>query len=746
MQQRVRLQVSGIVQGVGFRPFVYKLAHKLSLSGFIYNSGHGVEIELQGSATTIQKFVEQLNEHPPTLSRIDNISSEDLETKDEQTFTIKSSPTGETSTSIPPDIALCENCLSEFHDPNNRRYNYPFISCSECGPRYTILKALPFDRDNTSMSDFPLCTSCQTEYKDSSNLRFHTQTLSCFDCGPKLSLLDNQGLVVEGDIIEKSVQLINEGKTIAIKGLGGFHLVCDATNEEAVRNLRKNKRRPAKPLAVMFPDINQIKASALLTKEEENLILSKEAPIVIVAKKDKSNIADSVTVNINKLGVFLPYTALHLLLLEKLGQPIIATSANLSEEPIITDEKQIIEKLSHVVTAILTHDRPIINACDDSVVMVAQEQKLTLRKARGLAPQSFVLPFRTEKKILAVGGQQKSSFALAFDNQIIISPHIGDLGSIDSLDYFERTLETFQKLYNFKPDLIVHDKHPDYETSKWAKNQNTPRLEVQHHYAHALACMAEYALDEEVLAFCFDGTGFGDDSHLWGGEVLTANTQNYQRIMHLRPFKLLGADKAIKEPRRVALALLFECFSLDEILALPSPTVESFSKEEITTLHHIWENNLNTPQTTSIGRLFDAVASFSGLAQKLSYEGESGLLIETVAKSFKTQGSFDHILTEDTIDWEPMLRELLQINTQQIPALFMHMMVEIIIHISQKHPHLPVVLSGGVFQNQLLVSKLISKFKALNIRYYIQKETPVNDGGLALGQIYHALHKENIDE
>ena len=742
MKQRVQVNISGIVQGVGFRPFVYRLAHKLSLSGCVYNSGQGVKIELQGLEPTIQEFIQQLKEDPPTLSRIETINTEALEIKKEETFTIERSAQEQTSTSIPPDIALCESCLREFQDPNNRRYHYPFISCSECGPRYTILKALPFDRVYTSMSHFPLCDSCQTEYKDSSNRRFHTQTLSCFECGPKLSLLDNQGLAIECDSIDICVEMIKKGETLAIKGLGGFHLICDATNEEAVNKLRKNKRRPAKPLAVMFPNIDQIKASATLSLDDEKLILSKEAPIVIVAKKHDSSIANSVTGAINKIGVFLPYTPLHLLLVEKLGRPLVASSANLSGEPIITQEKQIIEKLSHVVSAILTHDRTIINGCDDSVIMLAKRQKLSLRNARGIAPQSFRLPFKNKKKILALGGQQKSTFALAFDDQLIISPHIGDLTSLDSIEYFERTLETLQKLYNFIPDLIVHDKHPEYETSKWAKNQSTPRLEVQHHYAHALSCMAEFSLDEEVLAFCFDGTGFGDDGHLWGGEVLRANTQNYQCIMHLRPFKLLGGDQAIKEPRRLALALLFECFSLDEILALPSPTIESFTKEEITSLHHICEKGINTPQTTSIGRLFDAIASFSGLTQKLSYEGESGLLIETATSSFKTEGRFDHIITDDTIDWEPMIRELLQISPRQIPALFMHMMADIIIHISLKHPHLPVLLSGGVFQNQLLVSELISRFKALDIRYYIPKETAVNDGGLALGQIYHALYKE----
>lgn len=742
MQHRVRINISGMVQGVGFRPFVHRVAHKLRLNGCVYNSGQGVVIEIQGLETKIEEFLQEIQKHLPKLSRIDTLVTKKVEIQEDQTFIIKRSPKEKISTSIVPDIALCENCLVEFHDPNNRRYHYPFISCSECGPRYTILKALPFDRPQTSMSNFPLCDSCQTEYEDSSNRRFHTQTLSCFNCGPQLSLLSHQGLPMERNSIDTCVELLKEGKSLAIKGLGGFHLICDASNQEAVSNLRKNKRRPAKPLAVMFPNINQIKASATVSKKEEALILSKEAPIVIVAKKKKSKITDLVTGSINKIGVFLPYTPLHLQLLEKIDRPLVVTSANLSEEPIISDEKQIVEKLSHVVTAILTHDRPIINACDDSVVMIAEKQELVVRMARGMAPKSFLLPFKSTKKILALGGQQKACFALAFDDQIILSPHIGDLDSLDSLDYFKKTLESFQKRYEFKPDLIVHDKHPEYETTKWAKSQTTPRLEIQHHYAHALACMAEYALNEEVLAFCFDGTGFGDDGHLWGGEVLTANRQSYQRIIHLRPFKLLGGNKAIKEPRRVALALLFECFSLDNILALPSPTVESFTKEEITTLHHIWENEINTPQTTSIGRLFDAIASLSRLAQKLSYEGQSGLLIETAAKAFQTQEMFDHTLTEDIIDWEPMLRELLQIDPKQIPSLFINMMVDLIIKISQNHPHLPVVLSGGVFQNQLLVSQLISKFKVLDIRYYIQKKTPVNDGGLALGQIYHALHKE----
>lgn len=747
--KRVKLEISGLVQGVGFRPFVSKKATELKLGGFVRNSGLGVEIELEGNDTNIETFIQNLHTQRPSSSHIQSIKQSSLKLQDKDTFFIKETSKQLVSTQMPLDKAICQECQDEFNDPNNRRFNDPFISCNACGPRYTMIKALPYDRASTSMAEFPLCKACQSEYDDPKNRRFHTQAMCCKTCGPQLTLLNGKGETVAQ--AEKSIKRlaleIKKGEIVALKGLGGFHLLCNAHNEKAVAKLRTLKRRAKKPLAVMVADLNSAQKIAHISKEDEAVLNSKESPIVIL-KRDKNGqgLASNIAFNSDKIALLLPYTPLHLLLLKALEIPIVITSANLSQEPIITEKAQLLEQFGSHVSAILSHDREIIHACEDSVVIPLGKELLQLRSARGFTPQSFHLDQEVPQKILALGGHHKSSFALAFGQTIITSPYLGDLGTIKANEHFEKNLQSLQSLYGFKPDLIVCDKHPEYETTTWAQESKLPILQVQHHYAHALACMAEHHLDEEVLAFCFDGTGFGDDGSLWGGELLIANRQNYQRMMHLRPFKLLGADKAIKEPRRIALSLLFECFSLEEVLKLDSPTMESFSKEEIMTLHHMWEKDINAPQTSSIGRLFDAIASFSGLVQKLDYEGESGLGMETAASAFQIEDYFDHILTEDTIDWEPMLRELLQLNIQHIPSLFINMLIEIISQISQKHPHLPVILCGGVFQNQLLVSQLILRFKKLNIRYYIQEKTSLNDGSLALGQIYHAIHKVHSHE
>jgi len=495
----------------------------------------------------------------------------------------------------------------------------------------------------------------------------------------------------------------------------------------------------------MFPSLEMVRAAADIGEADERLTRSKERPIVIVGKKT-ADVAppvhfESVAPGIDRIGVFLPYTPLHVLLLEQLGRPVVATSANRSEEPIITDAEELKRKLGHVVDAILDHDRAIVNACDDSVVTDAAGRTLMLRMARGYAPRSLPQEGVAGEKILALGGHQKSTIALAFGRHMILSPHIGDLGSIDAFDYFERTLETFKRVYGFEPDRIVCDKHPGYETTKWALRQSVPVVQVQHHYAHALACMAEYGLDEPVLAFCFDGTGYGDDGMLWGGEVLLANTQTYERIAHLRPFRLLGGEKAVREPRRVALSLLFECYSLDEVLAMESPTVGSFDPAEVKTLHTMWQRGLNAPQTSSIGRLFDAVASLSGVAQTLGYEGESGLLLESQAKT-DLQTGYGFTLHGGMIDWEPMLRAIVDEPSAARASAGLHKaLADIIAAIALEHKGKPVVLSGGVFQNRLLVELASERLASEGVRCYIPSAVPVNDGGVALGQLYYALHK-----
>lgn len=747
--KRYRVKVFGIVQGVGFRPFVYQLARELGLRGFVFNDGDGVVVEIEGEELSIQRFKEKLRTSPPPLSRIDSVNEQEVAVLGDTGFVIQESKQSSAETMVSPDIAVCDACREEMNDISNRRYHYPFINCTDCGPRYSIIESLPYDRPNTSMAAFSMCEACAKEYNDPNDRRYHAQPISCHDCGPRVSLLDLDGSVSAQDIeaVNRLCSLILHGKTVAIKGLGGFHLVCDATNEEAVAQLRRDKRRPTKPLAVMFDTIENAKRVSCLSDAEELLLCSKEHPIVVVQKNDENLLAPSVAPGIDRVGLFLAYTPLHILLLEKLGRPIVATSANLSDEPIITDEKTLLTKLGTVVHAVLSYDREIVNACDDSVVQVASTEKIMLRMARGYAPKSLPLPKKMSNKILALGANQKNSIALGFGDHMIISPHIGDLVSLDAVEYFERTLETFKRFYGFEPEVVVCDKHPGYETTLWAKKLAKERLsvrliELQHHYAHALACMAEYGLNEPVLAFCFDGTGYGDDGTLWGGEVLIADTQKYERVNYLRSFKLIGGEKAVKEPRRIALSLLFECYSLDEIILMDNPTVKSFEHSEIKILHTMYQRNLNAPASSSVGRLFDAVASLTGIAQVLGYEGESGLLIETEVHSDITD-TYDYKIVDGIIDWKPMLSAILNEASQKdVAAKFINTLCTIIVDIAHKYPELPVVLSGGVFQNRYLVEQLLKQFKKERIRYYIQTDTPINDGGIALGQLYYALHKE----
>ena len=747
---RVKLEIKGVVQGVGFRPFVYKLALKGELVGYVLNNGSGVVAEVEGERKNIEAFLADLELFAPPLSRIDSVTTREIDPRSEVAFEIKTSKATSASAMVSPDVSVCDDCREEMRDPKNRRHEYPFINCVNCGPRYTILKRLPYDRANTSMSEFEMCVDCQEEYEDPVDRRYHAQPIGCRKCGPKLKLVNSSGEVLAEErlAIAKTRDSLECGKSVAIKGLGGFHLVCDATNEEAVKKLRLNKNRPTKPLAVMFKSIQEIKKVALLSQKEEALILSKERPIVIVSKKDSNYLAASIAPNIDKIGVFLPYEPLRELLLEKLDFPIVATSANLSDEPIIRDEKELFEKLSFVVSEALTHDREIVNACDDSVARIAGEETLTLRMARGYAPKSFHLKNATGKKILALGGRQKSSMTLAFGESMILSPHIGDLNSIDSFEYFLRTMETFKTFYDFEPDVIVCDKHPNYETTKWARayakeNQKIELIEVQHHYAHALACMAECSLDEKALAFCFDGTGYGEDGTLWGGEVLLASPSEYERVCHFKELTLLGGEKAIKEPRRVGLALLFECFELDKILEMDSALARSFSKQEIKTFYAMFARGASSPKSSSIGRLFDGVFALSGYVEKLGYEGESGLIMESLSKFSNALESYSYTIQNGVIDWRDMVCEILEEeDASEISLKFINTISKIIVDVSAKYPGLPVILSGGVFQNATLVAKTSQAFAKEKRRYYVQEKTPVNDGGISLGQAYFALHNK----
>ena len=743
-----KIEISGLVQGVGFRPFVYQLASRYELRGYVKNNSEGVQIEVEGNQSKMDIFIQALDRELPPLARIDSLNSKDGSLKGHEVFQIiQSEESSSKSALILPDIALCDACLEEMNDPSNRRYHYPFINCTDCGPRYSIIETVPYDRPNTSMRFFTMCKQCEQEYTNPLDRRFHAQPISCFECGPTLTLFDSDSTVLRQGTgaIEMAVQGVLEGRIVALKGLGGFHLICDAGNCEAVSRLRKRKKRPAKPFAVMFADIQSLKASADLSPEEERLVRSKEKPIVITAKRKSMAICEEVAPGINRIGVFLPYTPLHHLILQGIQRPVVATSANLSDEPIIRDAKTIIEKLGHVVDFVLDHDREIINTNDDSVIQVVTDKTVVLRMARGLTPKSITLPFKSKKNILAIGANQKDTITLIFEDKLILGPHIGDLNSIEAFEYFERTVETFKRIYDFIPEVIVCDKHPQYETTKWAhqitqKDTSVSLMEVQHHYAHLLAVKAEHALSGKVLGFAFDGTGYGEGGTVWGAEVMVADEQQYERLYSLRPFRLLGGEKAVKEPRRSALSLLFEYFSLQEVLNLDTALVTEFSCNEIELLHKAWEKGLNAPYSSSMGRLFDAIASLSYIVQISSFEGESGLKIEGLVDTSITQ-AFTFTINDGLIDLEPMVREIIGMSDSvKIVSMFFNTLVNIIAEIALRHPDLPLLFSGGVFQNRVLVEKIDKRFNEMGRSVYFQNETAVNDGGISLGQAWFALH------
>lgn len=736
VESSYKITLKGIVQGVGFRPFVYREAIRLGIKGFVVNTPEGVVIEAHGEQCEL--FITALRTNLPERARIDSMDIEPLQGGEYSDFEIRESTLGFGSVAIPLDTSLCSACQTEIDDPSNRRYRYPFINCTDCGPRYTIIQTPPYDRVRTSMKHFAMCPECAAEYTDPTSRRYHAEPISCPSCGPKLSFLDNRGNMIAGDPIALAVDMLKAGKIIALKGLGGFHLMCDASSDAAVSELRLRKHRKAKPLAVMFGTIEQLENYTSINAEEKSHITGAIKPIVIVDAKNGTNLSPLIAPMIDRLGVFLPYTPLHRLLFGQIDFPLVATSANISDEPIMIRSSEILNRLSHVVDGILDHDRTIINALDDAVVQIAEGRVVMLRMGRGFAPHTFALQHSTDKAVLALGAHQKSAIALGTGEAMILSGHIGDLGSIEADGYFERTVQTFKRFYESEPSLLVHDLHPHYSTSSYALEQRRDHYGIQHHYAHILASMAEYSLDEKVLGFAYDGTGYGEDGSLWGGEVMIADTHGYERIGFLKPFALLGGDKAIKEPRRIALSLLFEHYTLEEVLTLKSSTVESFLPHEIRTLHHMWIKNINAPRSSSMGRLFDAVASLGGFVQSLDYEGQGGMMMESFVEDSITE-AFAFEVQDGAIDLSPMVREIVSLrgDKTQIASRFISTVEAIMLYYTTHYPELPIVIGGGVFQNRALMARLYRRFG--EGRFYAQQQTPINDGSIALGQLYYAL-------
>ena len=594
------------------------------------------------------------------------------------------------------------------------------------------------------MKMFTMCPECQAEYNDPSNRRYHAQPISCYHCGPVLSLMDkDSNTILQGnDVIRRAAELLKRGSILAIKGIGGFHLMCDATNEEAVDTLRKRKKRPRKPLAVMFADRTQLIQYTDPNEQEIKFLDSKERPIVLIKKRIDTKLASNIAPDIGSIGAMIAYTPLHHLLFTDLSSPLVATSANRSDEPIIRTAQELCERLRDVVDFIVDFDRDIVNAVDDSIVQTIGNRYSTLRLGRGYTPLTLTHTKSTSLKILAIGAQQKNTIALAFEDKMILSPHIGDLHEVEGMEFFERCVDTFKRFYDFKPDMIVCDKHPAYATVQWAKEQGIPVIEVQHHYAHALACMAEFGIKEKVLAFCFDGTGYGDDGTIWGGEIFIADPSRYERVGHLKPFRLLGGDKAIKEPKRIVLALLFEIFTLDELKGIDLPCLRCFQANELALYHKAWEKGINAPLCSSIGRVFDAIASFCDIIHEDTYEGEAGRRLEELVNP-DLFDRFHYTVENGVIDLSDMVREIVLLARSEefgrIATGFIHTLVAIIEEFSDKYCDLPIVLSGGVFQNKTLLTLCVKRLEEKGRHVYFQEQTPINDGSISLGQLYHAL-------
>ncbi len=743
--ERWRITVQGVVQGVGFRPFVYGIAVELGLTGWVMNSPQGVTIEIEGAPDALDVFATRLRDELPPNAVIDQTYVRPIILVGDTDFEIKGSESGGVKTAlIPSDLATCPDCLREMLDRDNRRYRYPFTNCTHCGPRFSIIQALPYDRANTTMRDFVMCDACRAEYDNPLNRRFHAQPNACPDCGPQMALWDDDGnsLAERDAALSAAADAIWDGKIVALKGLGGFQFIVDARNDSAIRRLRQRKGRYEKPFAVMMPTQAHIQQTCAVSHTEWRLLLSPAAPIVLLGRTN-GEIAPSVAPDNPYLGVMLPYTPLHHLLLAELGFPVVATSGNLSGEPIVTDNAQALASLGGIADLFLVHDRPIARHADDSVVYIFDNEPVTLRRARGYA--SAPVHVDTEGvELIAVGAQQKNTLSIAHHNHAFVSQHLGDMDNAATLDAFTRTLSDFQTLYDLHPAAIACDLHPDYTTTRLAERSGLRLIRVQHHHAHILSGMAEHHLKTPVLGVAWDGTGYGTDGTLWGGEFLRVDSEGFQRVAHLAPFRLPGGESAAREPRRCALGVLYALYGDD----LPRDRLD-FTPKEIEVLLTALHNQLNSPVTSSMGRFFDAVAALIGLCHRSSFEGQAAMLLEFAQHTVSHDECYPFNITPVTteeggvgyiIEWKAIITTLLrETEPAVIAAKFHNTLAAIIVDIAQKVGEPAVLLSGGCFQNRALLEKAVTRLRKAGFTPFWQQHIPPNDGGIALGQIVAAV-------
>lgn len=756
--QRSHISVRGAVQGVGFRPFVFRIATELGLTGWVTNTVYGVEIEVEGSPTAIGAFLKQLQSDPPPLARIREVSQSERPIEGDAGFTIRASESGRSPRALLlPDVAICPNCLADIHRPGDRRYRYAFTNCTHCGPRFTIIEALPYDRPNTTMRGFPLCPDCRAEYEDPRDRRFHAQPVACPVCGPQLTLLARDELgawaaMREGDdALQAAAAALNGGQIVAVKGLGGFHLMVDAADEQAVQRLRACKAREEKPLALMVGNADEAGALVELNAIERQALTSIEAPIVLATRRAEAPVCRAVAPDASTLGVMVASTPLHCLLLEAVGRPVVATSGNLSDEPICIDNDEALNRLNGIADLFLVHDRPIARHVDDSVLRVIDDAPAFLRRARGYAP--FPVELATESPtLLAVGGHLKNVVALGLGRDVFLSQHIGDLETPGARAAFSRVIDDFLALYQATPSAIVCDLHPDYASTQWAREVHAhghdripaeiPIIAVQHHYAHLASCLADANAHGPALGVTWDGSGFGPDGTVWGGEFLVGDAGGYTRAGHLRQFRLPGGERAVREPRRSALALLWEACGPDEAGQIAAEH-GLFESATLRVLGRLLATGFDAPVTTSAGRLFDGLAALCGLTARATYEGQAAMQFESCV-DWREEGAYPYAIVQHgdalMLDWQPMVIALLAdmrrgTDRAKVAARVHRGLALAIVEMARHVGEPRVALSGGCFQNRVLTEWTAAALREAGFEVLLHRRVPANDGGLCLGQI-----------
>lgn len=742
----LRIEVTGIVQGVGFRPFVFRIANEYGITGRVANTAKGVAIDAQGDGDSMFLFLKALKDEAPPAALIEKVSVYSAAPSSASSFEIAASDAqGSRQVLVSPDLATCPDCVRELFDQSDRRYRYPFINCTNCGPRFTIIRDTPYDRSQTSMSSFEMCEPCATEYEDPNDRRFHAQPNACPACGPKVWLVDRGGKAVEGDVVESAARLLREGKIVAVKGLGGFHLACDATSDEAVAELRERKRRYGKPLAVMVASLAEAKRCCEINGAEADLLRLPKSPIVLLLERPDSPLSREVARGLDDQGIFLPYTPLQHLLLADAWIPLVMTSGNVSSEPIAIDNDEAMERLGQIADYFLLHDRDILVRYDDSVSRIFKGAEYPVRRARGYAPYPIRLSPPVDTEVLALGAELKNTFCLVRGDQAFISQHIGDMESAGEVDHFEEALGAMKRLFSLEPRIVAHDLHPDYLTTQMAREFGLPALGVQHHHAHIVSCMADNAVTGDVIGVAWDGTGYGTDGTVWGGELLVCDEKGFTRAAHLRTYPMPGGDACIFKLYRMVMGVFSELFE-EEGLAL-TKLRERFEIDdaEAESIALQLASSVNTPVTSSAGRMFDVAAALAGVRSEAVYEGQAACELEAIVAG--AGDYYDFVLDTGVEPWvvdtRPLFLGMLEDAqagraASEMAAKFHAAMALIVIETSEKIARETgldrVCLSGGVFQNELLTKWVADGLKRAGLQPLVHGRVPCNDGGISLGQ------------